>query len=159
MPRSGTVKKRSLAPDPIYQNRLVTKLINRMMKDGKKDAAQRQVYQAFELIAQKTGKEPLAEFVQAVENIKPVVEVKSRRVGGAAYQVPIPVRGDRRESLAIRWLIQAAKNRPSKEYHHFFGKLTTEILDAQQNQGGAIKKKQDIHRMAEANKAFAHFRW
>lgn len=159
MPRSGIVKKRSLAPDPIYQNRLVTKLINRMMKDGKKDAAQRQVYQAFELIAKKTGNEPLAVFVQAVENIKPIVEVRPRRVGGAAYQVPIPVRGDRRESLTIRWLIQAAKSRSSKEYHHFFEKLTAEILDAQQNQGGAIKKKQDIHRMAEANKAFAHFRW
>ncbi len=159
MPRSGLVRKKELPLDPIYQNRLVTKLVNRIMHDGKKTAAAKQVYQALDLIAKKTKKEPLEVFIQALENIKPAMEVRPRRVGGAAYQVPMPVRGDRRESLAIRWLIQAARTRPSKEFHHFSQKLTAEILDAQQNLGGAIKKKQDMHRMAEANKAFAHFRW
>lgn len=159
MPRSGLVRKKEPLLDPIYQNRLVTKLINRIMRDGKKNAASKQVYQAFDLIAQKTKKEPLEVFTQAIENIKPVMEVRPRRVGGAAYQVPMPVRGDRKESLAIRWLIQSARIRPSSEFHHFSQKLTAEILDAQQNLGGAIKKKQDMNRMAEANKAFAHFRW
>lgn len=159
MPRSGLVRKKELPLDPIYQNLLVTKLVNRIMRDGKKTAAEKQVYQALDLIAKKTKQEPLGVFIQALENIKPAMEVRPRRVGGAAYQVPMPVRGDRRESLAIRWLIQAARTRPNKEFHHFSQKLTAEILDAQQNLGGAIKKKQDMHRMAEANKAFAHFRW
>jgi small subunit ribosomal protein S7 len=159
MPRKGSVKKRILPPDPLYQSRLVNRLINRVMKDGKKTVAQKQVYQTFNLIEQKTKKHPLEVFTKALENIKPTMEVRSRRVGGAAYQVPMPVRGDRRESLAIRWLIQFARQRPSKEYHYFYEKLAAEILDASQNQGGAVKKKQDVHRMAEANKAFAHFRW
>jgi len=159
MPRSKSVKKRILPPDPIYQSRLVARLINRIMRDGKKTVAQRQVYQAFDLIEKKTKKNPLEVFTQALENIKPLMEVRPRRVGGAAYQVPMPVRGERKESLAIRWLIQAAQARPNKEYHHFFEKLAAEILDALQNTGGAVKKKQDVHRMAEANKAFAHFRW
>jgi len=159
MPRAGEIKKRILSPDPIYQSRLVTRLINRVMKDGKKTIAQKQVYQAFELIKEKTQKHPLEIFTKALENVKPTMEVRPRRVGGAAYQVPMPVRGDRRESLAIRWLIQFARQRPSSEYHHFYEKLAAEILDALENQGGAVKKKQDVHRMAEANKAFAHFRW
>lgn len=129
------------------------------MSSGRKTIAQKNLYKALALIKEKTQKEPLEVFLQAMENVKPVMEVRSRRVGGAAYQVPTPVRGDRRESLAIRWLIQAAKGRPSKEFHHFGEKLAAEILDAYQNTGGAIKKKQDMHRMAEANKAFSHFRW
>lgn len=159
MPRSGPVKKRVLPPDPIYKSRLVTRLINRVMKDGKKTIAQKHVYKAFELIAEKTKENPLEIFTKALDNIKPKMEVRPRRVGGAAYQVPIPVRGDRRESLAIRWLVLYARQRPNKEYHSFYEKLAAEILDAYQNQGGAVKKKEEVHRMAEANKAFAHFRW
>lgn len=159
MPRSGPVKKRILPPDPIYNSRLVTRLINRVMKDGKKTVAQKQVYKAFELIAQKTKKNPLEIFTKALDNIKPTMEVRPRRVGGAAYQVPMPVRGDRRESLAIRWLVLYARQRPNSEYHHFYEKLAAEILDAFKNQGGAVKKKEEVHKMAEANKAFAHFRW
>jgi len=159
MPRTGRVKKRILPPDPIYRNQLVTRLIKRVMSDGKKTVAQRHIYRAFDLIFKKTKKDPLEIFFKAVENVKPSMEVRPRRVGGAAYQVPMPVRGDRRESLAIRWLIQAARTRPSKEYHHFWEKLAAELLDAFQNTGGAVRKKQDVHRMAEANRAFAHFRW
>ncbi|MFH1841053.1 MAG: 30S ribosomal protein S7 [Candidatus Shapirobacteria bacterium] len=157
--RVSKVKKRRIEPDLIYQSRLVAKLINRSMKSGKKSAAQREVYQAMEIIKTKTGKEALAVFDQALESIKPGVEVRSRRVGGATYQVPTPVRGERRESLGIRWLIEAARARPNKEYHHFAEKLAAEILEALNNQGGAVKKKEDVHRMAEANRAFAHFRW
>lgn len=159
MPRSKRVKKRILPPDPIYQSRLVTRLVNRMMGDGKKTVAQKQVYQAFDLIEKKTKKNPLEVFTQALENIKPLVEVRPRRVGGAAYQVPIPVRGERKESLAIRWLIQAAQARSNKEYHHFYEKLAAELLDALNKEGRAVKKKEEVHRMAEANRAFAHFRW
>ena len=159
MPRKGPVKKRVLPPDPIYQSRLVTRLINRVMKDGKKAVTQRQIYKAFDLIKEKTKKHPLEVFTRALENIKPIMEVRPRRVGGAAYQVPMPVRGDRRESLAIRWLVLYARQRPSSEYRHFYEKLAAEILDASQNQGGAVKKRGEVHRMAEANKAFAHFRW
>lgn len=159
MPRTRSVKKGNLLPDPIYQSQLVTRLINQVMRDGKKTVAQKQVYQAFNLISQKTKKNPLEVFSEALENLKPTMEVRPRRVGGAAYQVPISVRGDRKESLAIRWLIQYAHQRPNSEYSHFYEKLAVEILDAQQNQGGAVRKKQDIHRMAEANKAFSHFRW
>ena len=146
-------------PDPIYQNRLVTRLINQVMRDGKKSIAQKQVYQALDLVESKTKQEPLSVFQEALENIKPLMEVRSRRVGGAAYQVPAPVRGERKETLAIRWLIQAARKRPNKEYHHFSEKLCAEILDAQQKMGEAIKKRENVHKMAEANKAFAHFRW
>ncbi len=159
MPRAGRVKKRILLPDPVYQDQLVARLINRVMQRGKKKVAQKQVYQSFELIKEKTNKEPLEVFRQAVENIKPGMEVRPRRVGGASYQVPMPVKGDRRESLAIRWLIFAAKARSNKEYRTFAEKLAAELLDASQNTGGAIKKKEDTQRMAEANKAFAHFRW
>lgn len=159
MSRSGKIKKRITAPDPLYQSQIVTHLINRVMKDGKKTVAQTQIYRALDLIKEKMKTDPAQVLVQALENIKPMLEVRSRRIGGAAYQVPTPVRGERKESLAVRWLIQAAQARTNKEYHHFFEKLAAEILDAQQNQGGAIKKKQDIHRMADANKAFAHFHW
>ena len=159
MPRTGSIKKRELLPDPIYKSRLVTRLINRVMRDGKKAVAQKQVYQALELVKEKTKKDPLEIFPQALENIKPSVEVRPRRVGGAAYQIPISVRGDRGESLAIRWLIQAAGARPNKEYHHFGQKLAAEIIAAFKREGEAVKKKENIHRMAEANKAFSHFRW
>ncbi len=151
--------KIELQPDPVYKSRLVTRLINRVMKDGKKSAAQTQVYKAFTLLAEKSDKEALEVFTESLENIKPQMEVKARRIGGAAYQVPTPVRGDRREALGLRWLIAAARARPSREYHTFAEKLVAELIDAQTNLGAAVKKKLDTHRMAEANKAFAHFRW
>jgi len=147
-------KKRIIAPDPLYQSHLVTRLINRVMLSGKKTIAQKQVYKALETLTN-----PLEILSTALENLKPVMEVRPRRIGGAAYQVPTPVRADRREALAIRWLIQAARRRPNKEYHHFSEKLCAEVLDAQQKLGEAIKKRETVHRMAEANKAFAHFRW
>jgi len=147
-------KKRIIAPDPLYQSRLVTRLINRVMLSGKKTVAQKQVYKALETLTN-----PLEILSTALENLKPVMEVRPRRIGGAAYQVPTPVRADRREALAIRWLIQAAQKRPNKEYGEFWQKLAAEIQDAYNNTGAAIKKKQDVHKMAEANKAFAHFRW
>jgi len=159
MSRRGQAKKITIEPDLIYKSRLVTKLINQAMRSGKKNAAQRQVYNAFSLVAKGQEQKPLDIFNQAVENIKPQMEVRSRRIGGAAYQVPAPVRGPRKESLAIRWLIKMARERSSKEYHTFAEKLAAEILDAYNNTGGAVKKKENIHRMAEANKAFAHFRW
>jgi small subunit ribosomal protein S7 len=159
MPRSGKIKKRILIPDPVYQDYLVARLINRAMKGGKKTVISKHVYRAFAMVKEKAKKEPLEIFHQAVENAKPSMEIRPRRVGGASYQVPMPVRGDRRESLAIRWLILAARARPSREYHTFAEKLAAEILDASQNTGGAVKRKEDVHRMAEANKAFAHFRW
>jgi len=159
MPRTGRVKKKILSPDPVYGDKLVTRLINRVMQRGKKAIARRHVYQAFEMIKDKTKKDPLEIFHQAVENVKPIMEVRPRRVGGASYQVPIPVKGDRRESLAVRWLILAAQARPNKEYHTFTEKLTAELIDAANNTGGAVKKREDVHRMAEANRAFAHFRW
>lgn len=151
--------KRELPLDPMYNNRVVTRLINRVMQNGKKTVAQDQIYKAFEILAEKTGKDALEVFNEALENIKPQMEVKARRIGGAAYQVPTPVRGDRREALGLRWLINAARLRPSSEYKTFANKLVAEILDAQNNAGAAVKKKLDTHRMAEANKAFAHFRW
>jgi small subunit ribosomal protein S7 len=129
------------------------------MRSGKKGAAQKQIYRSLKMVKTKTNQDPLMVFNKALENIKPLMEVRPRRVGGAAYQVPMPVRGDRRESLAIRWLIKAAASRPSREFHTFAEKLTAEILDAFNNTGGAVKKKDDTHRMAEANKTFAHFRW
>lgn len=159
MPRSGRVKKRILPPDPIYNSHLVTRLINRVMRQGKKTIAQKHIYGAFDLIRQKTKKEPLEVFQQALENVKPSMEVRPRRVGGASYQVPMPVRGDRRESLAIRWLVLAARTRPNREYHTYKEKLAAELLDAYDNTGRAVRKKEEVHRMAEANRAFAHFRW
>ena len=158
MPRSGRVKKRLLPPDPIYGNRLVAKFINKVMKKGKKTVAQKLVYKAFDRIKEK-GKDPIEIFKDAVRNVQPMMQVKSRRVGGASYQVPTPVRGDKRISLAIRWLILEAKKRPNKEYNTFDQKLEAELLDAAQGQGGAVKRREVSHKMAEANKAFSHFRW
>ncbi len=157
--RAKQSTKIELQPDPVYKSRLVTRLINRVMRDGKKSAAQTQVYKAFTLLAEKSGKDALEVFTESLENIKPQMEVKARRIGGAAYQVPTPVRGDRREALGLRWLITASRARPSREYHTFAEKLVAELIDAQTNLGAAVKKKLDTHRMAEANKAFAHFRW
>lgn len=159
MPRKGIVKPRKIEPDSVYKNRLVTKLINRSMLDGKKSVAQKQVYKALELVKEKGSDDPIKIFSKAMDNIKPTMEVRPRRVGGAAYQVPVPVKGGRKESLAIRWLLFAAKARPSSEYHTFAEKLATEILEAAKGAGGAVKKRQDVERMAEANRAFAHFRW
>jgi len=159
MPKSKKIRKRVLKPDPIYQSQLVAQLINRAMRDGKKTKTQKQVYEAFRLVKEKTKKEPLEVFEAAIENIKPSMEVRSRRVGGAVYQVPMPVKGSRQDSLAIRWLILSARNKPNKEYHHFYEKLAAEILAAFEREGGAIQKREESHRMAEANKAFSHFRW
>lgn len=159
MPRKGSVKRREIEPEPIYQSRLVAKLINRVTRSGKKSVAAHQVYRAFALVGKKTNQEPITVFNQALENVKPQMEVRPRRIGGAAYQVPRPVRGPRRESLAIHWLIRAAQERSNKEHHTFGEKLAVEILAAWQNTGGAVKKKETVHRMAEANKAFAHLRW
>jgi small subunit ribosomal protein S7 len=156
MPRRREVRKRDVLPDPKYNSKLVAKFINNVMRQGKKSVAERIVYGAFELIAQKTNKDPLEVFHQALENVRPIVEVKSRRVGGATYQVPVEVRPERRDSLAMKWIIAYARQRSEKT---MINKLAAELLDASQNRGGAVKKKEDTHRMAEANKAFAHYRW
>lgn len=158
MSRSGRVKKKVLPPDPIYGNRLVTRLINRVMKQGKKAVAQRLVYRAFDQIKEK-GQDPAEVLKEAVKNAQPLMQVRPRRVGGASYQVPTPVKGDKRVSLAIRWLIFEAKKRPNAEYHTFDQKLAAELLDASLGEGGAVKRKEMAHKMAEANKAFSHFRW
>ena len=165
MSRIGKIKKRITTPDPLYQSRLVAHLIKRVMLSGKKTVAQNQVYKALEALIKGKDKDgakeadPLGILSTALENLKPVMEVRPRRIGGAAYQVPVSVRADRREALAIRWLIQAAHKKSNKEYREFWQKLAAEIQDAYNNTGAAIKKKQDVHKMAEANKAFAHFRW
>lgn len=159
MARRKTIHFRRVNPDPVYKDRLVTKLVNRSMKDGKKTVVQKEVYRSFEIVEKVTGKPGIEMFMVALENIKPTVEVKARRVGGAAYQVPVSVRGVRREALAIRWLIQSARLRSASELKTYAEKLAAEIMDAYKNEGGAIRKKEEMHRMAEANKAFAHFRW
>ncbi len=156
--RHKKAEKREVKGDTLYNNRLVTKLINRVMKDGKKTVAERVAYKAFELLS-KDNKDAIAIFDRAITNVSPKQEVKARRIGGASYQVPIEVRGERKLSLAIRWIVDAAKNRSSKEYHTFAEKLAAELLDASQNLGSAIKKKDTMQRMAEANRAFSHFRW
>ncbi|MBI2021588.1 30S ribosomal protein S7 [Candidatus Daviesbacteria bacterium] len=156
--RSGRVPKRKLLPDPIYNSRLVARFINKVMEDGKKGIAQKLVYEALAGI-EKQGKNPLSIFETAIANVAPKMEVRPRRVGGASYQVPVEVRGDRREALAIRWLIAAARSRSNREFHSFSEKLAQELMDAANNAGVAIKKKEDTLRMAEANKAFSHFRW
>lgn len=156
--RSGKAIKRKLEPDPIYKSRLLTRFVNKVMFDGKKSIAQKLVYQALEDI-EKLGKNPLQTFDAAISNVAPRMEVRPRRVGGASYQVPVEVRGDRREALAIRWLIDGARKRSNKEFHTFSAKLAAELIAASENQGPAIKKKEDTLRMAEANKAFSHFRW
>ncbi len=156
MPRRGHVPKRKSLPDPIYQSPLVTKFINCMMLDGKKSIAETMFYGAMATIQERTGEEPLKVFKKAVDSVKPALEVKSRRVGGSNYQVPIEVRPQRRMALALRWLISYARSRPEKSMHE---KLANEIMDAASGRGAAFKKKEDTHRMAEANKAFAHYRW
>ena len=156
MPRKGHVAKREVLADPIYNSKLVTKLINSIMLDGKKGVAQKVVYSAFDIVKEQTGKDPLEVFTAAMENIMPSLEVKARRVGGATYQVPMEVRPDRQVSLSIRWLITYARSRGEKGMSN---KLAAELLDAFNSRGGAVKKKEDTHRMAEANKAFAHYRW
>src|SRR5438309_9826233 len=156
MPRKGHISKREVAADPIYASTLVTKFVNAMMWGGKKSTAQGIFYESMSQLQQKGGDEAIKLFKKAVENTKPLLEVKSRRVGGANYQVPIEVNADRRTSLAIRWLITYSRGRGEKG---MVDKLSNELLDAANNRGAAIKKKEDVHRMAEANKAFAHYRW
>ncbi len=156
MPRKGPVPKREVLPDPVYGNIVVTKLINNVMLDGKKGVAQKIVYGAFEKVADKTGKEALEAFQEAIANITPALEVKARRVGGATYQVPIEIRADRKQALALRWLVTFARERNERT---MIDRLAGEIMDARNNTGGAVKRKETMHAMAEANKAFAHFRW
>ena len=156
VPRRGNVPKREILPDPIYGSILVTKLVNSIMLDGKKGVAQKVVYGAFQIVEEKTGKSGLEAFQQAMENIMPAVEVKSRRVGGANYQVPIEVRPERRQTLGLRWLTNYSRARSEKTMRE---RLAGEIMDACNNTGAAVKKREDTHKMAEANKAFSHFRW
>ena len=156
MPRRGNVAKRDVLPDPMYNSKLVTRLINSVMLDGKKGVAQKIVYGAFEIVQEKTGKEPLEVFEQAMENVMPSLEVKARRVGGSTYQVPMEVRPERRQTLGLRWLTTYARNRGEKTMKE---RLAGEIMDSLNQTGGAVKKREDTHKMAEANKAFAHFRW
>jgi small subunit ribosomal protein S7 len=156
MPRKGAVPKRDVLPDPIYNSKLVTRLINRIMIDGKRGVAQTILYSAFDLIQQRSGKEPMEVFETAIKNIMPVLEVKARRVGGANYQVPIEVKPERRTSLGLRWLVNYSRLRGEKTMEE---RLAAEILDASNNTGASVKKREDTHKMAEANKAFAHYRW
>lgn len=156
MPRRGTVSKREILPDPKFGDVVVAKFINDLMVDGKKSIAESIVYGAFDLIEQRTKEDPVKIFKRAIENAQPMVEVKSRRVGGSTYQVPIEVRPERRMALSLRWLISFARNRPGRTMRD---KLAGELLDAANNRGGAVKRREDVHRMAEANKAFAHYRW
>ena len=156
MPRRGNVPKREILPDPLYNSVMVTRLINSIMLDGKKGVAQKVVYGAFDIIKQKTGKEPLDVFIAALENIMPTLEVKARRVGGATYQVPIEVRADRRQTLGLRWLTNYARARHEKTMKE---RLASEIMDASNSTGAAVKKREDTHRMADSNRAFAHYRW
>ena len=156
MPRRGNIAKRDVLPDPVYSDKVVTKLINQVMLDGKKGIAQGIVYEAFTVAAEKVGCEPMEMFTKALANIMPLVEVKARRVGGANYQVPIEIRPDRRQTLAIRWLVAAARKRSEREMS---ARLAAELVEAFNNAGNAVKKKEDTHRMAEANKAFAHYRF
>ena len=156
MPRRGSIAKRDVLPDPLYNSKLVTRLINNIMVDGKKGVSQKIVYGAFDIIQEKTGKDPLETFEQAMENIMPMLEVKARRVGGATYQVPMEVRPERRQTLGLRWLTNYARLRSERTMRE---RLAGEILDAINGVGGAAKKRDDTHKMAEANRAFAHYRW
>ena len=156
MPRRGNVPKREVLPDPMYNSILVTKLVNSIMLDGKKGVAQKVVYGAFDIVQEKTGKDALEVFHAAMENIMPSLEIKSRRVGGATYQVPMEVRADRRQTLGLRWLTLYSRNRNEK---YMSERLAGEIMDAINETGGAVKKRDDTHKMAEANRAFAHYRW
>jgi small subunit ribosomal protein S7 len=157
--RSKRAKIQPITPDPKFGSTKVAKLINQAMIDGKKSVAQKQVYQALEIVSEKTGKQPLETLEAVLEIITPQMEVRSRRVGGAAYQVPMPIRGRRGFSLAVRWLVEESNKRPNKQYHTYADKLAAEMLDALEGQGGTVNKKNTSHRMAEANKAFSHFRW
>ncbi len=156
MPRKGHIQKRDVLADPIYNSKIVTKLVNNIMLDGKKGTAQKIVYGAFEQVSEKTGKEPMEVFEEALNNIMPVLEVKARRIGGATYQVPIEVRPDRRQALALRWMTMFARKRGEKT---MIERLAGEIVDAAAGTGNAVKRKEDMHKMADANKAFAHYRW
>ena len=156
MPRRGGVPKRDVLPDPVYNSKVVTKLINQIMLDGEKSVAQRIVYEAFTMMGEKLNLEPMEIFNKAMNNVMPMVEVKARRVGGANYQVPIEIRPERRQTLAIRWIVNNTRKRSEREMSK---KLAAELMDAYNNTGGSVKKKEDTHRMAEANKAFAHFRF
>ena len=156
MPRRGNVPKREVLPDPMYRSVLVTKLINSIMLDGKKGVAQKVVYGAFDIVKEQTDKDPIEVFTAAMENIMPSLEVKARRVGGATYQVPMEVRPERRQTLGLRWLTQFARKRSEKTMKE---RLAGELMDAANNTGSAVKKREETHRMAESNKAFAHFRW
>ena len=156
MPRRSGVPKRDVLPDPVYNSKVVTKVVNKIMLDGKKGLAQEIVYGAFDIIKEKTGQEPIEVFNQAINNIMPVLEVKARRVGGSNYQVPMEIRPERRQTLAIRWLVSYARARSERDMCQ---RLAGELMDAYNSTGGAFKKKEDVHRMAEANRAFAHYRW
>ena len=156
MPRRGNVPKREILPDPMYNSVLVTKLVNSIMLDGKKGVAQKVVYGAFDIIQEKTGKDPMEVYTQALENIMPSLEVKARRVGGATYQVPMEVRPERRQTLGLRWLTSYSRARGEKTMKE---RLAGELMDAANNTGGAVKKREDVHKMAQANQAFAHYRW
>jgi small subunit ribosomal protein S7 len=156
MSRRGNEQTRDAEPDPIYGDKTVTKFINQMMRDGKKATAEHILFDTFDNVEEKTDTDPLEVFENAIDNVRPSVEVRSRRVGGSTYQVPMEVQGERRTSLAIRWMIDAARDRPE---YTMVERLTNEILDASNNRGGAVRRKEDMHRMAEANKAFAHYRW
>ena len=156
MPRRGQISKRDVLPDPVYNSKLVTKLINNIMLDGKKGVAQKIVYDAFAIVEAKEGKSPLEVFTEALENIMPVLEVKARRVGGSTYQVPMEVRAERRQTLGLRWITTYSRNRSEKTMAE---RLANEILDAKNSTGGSFKKKEDMHKMAEANKGFAHYRY
>lgn len=156
MPRKGSVPKRDVLPDPIYNSKLVTRLINKLMVDGKRGKAQSILYSAFDIVQEKSGKDPMEVFEQALKNIMPVLEVRARRVGGANYQVPIEVRPERRSTLGLRWLVNYARLRGEKTMEE---RLANEILDAANNSGASVKKREDTHKMAEANRAFAHYRW
>ena len=156
MPRRGFIPKRDVLPDPVYNDKVVTRIINNIMLDGKKGTAQKIVYGAFEIIQEKTGKEPVEVFREAMDNIMPVLEVKARRVGGATYQVPMEVRPERRQTLGLRWLTTYSRARSERTMAE---RLAGEIMDATNNLGSAVKKREDTHKMAEANKAFAHYRW
>ena len=156
MPGRGNVPKRDVLPDSVYGSKILTKFINQVMLDGKRGTAQEIVYGAFDIISSKTGKDPMEVFTQALENVKPVLEVKARRVGGSTYQVPMEIRPERRQTLAIRWLVMFARKRGEKT---MVERVAAELMDAYNNTGNSIKRKEDMHRMAEANKAFAHYRW
>lgn len=160
MPRGvHLIRKRFIQDDPVYKSRLVTRFINRLMRSGKKSIARHILYGALEILKEREKKNPVEVLETAIQHTAPQMEVRPRRVGGASYQVPMEVRGDRREALAIRWILQAATARPNSQYKTMQAKLAAELLDAAQNQGTAMKKRDDVHRMAEANRAFAHFRW